>query len=176
MAESFAFPLVVDPVMASKNGALMLAQGAPDAPLEKNARSAFLDKLAPLAFLLTPNLEEAEALTSLRVRDLDGMARAAEKLRSVGAKNVLVKGGHLEGEPVDLLLASNGERRQFTGPRIATRHTHGTGCTYSAAITARLALGRPLPEAIACAKSFITEAIRGHPGLGRGSGPLNHFA
>jgi len=167
IAESFAFPLVVDPVMVSKHGAPMLG---------RDARTAFLDKLAPLAFLLTPNLEEAEALTSLRVRDLDGMARAAEKLRSVGAKNVLVKGGHLEGEPVDLLLASNGERRQFTGPRIATRHTHGTGCTYSAAITARLALGRPLPEAIACAKSFITEAIRGHPGLGRGSGPLNHFA
>jgi len=176
MAESFAFPLVVDPVMASKNGALMLDHGAPDAPLEKNARSAFLDKLAPLAFLLTPNLEEAEALTSLRVRDLDGMARAAEKLRSVGAKNVLLKGGHLEGEPVDLLLSANGERRHFTGPRIATRHTHGTGCTYSAAITAQLALGRPLPEAIAGAKSFITEAIRGNPGLGRGSGPLNHFA
>lgn len=167
MAESFAFPLVVDPVMASKNGAPML---------EPDARSAFLDKLAPLTFLLTPNLEEAEALTSLRVRDLDGMARAAEKLRSVGAKNVLVKGGHLEGEPVDLLLNANGECRQFTTPRISTPHTHGTGCTYSAAITAQLALGRALPDAIACAKSFINKAIRTNPGLGRGSGPLNHFA
>jgi hydroxymethylpyrimidine/phosphomethylpyrimidine kinase len=167
MAESFDFPLVIDPVIASKHGAPML---------DRDGRTAFLDKLAPLAFLLTPNLEEAEALTSLRVRDLDGMAAAAEKLRTAGAKNVLVKGGHLEGEPVDLLLGANGECRQFTVPRIATRHTHGTGCTYSAAITAQLALGRPLLEAIACAKSFITKAIRGNPGLGRGSGPLNHFA
>jgi hydroxymethylpyrimidine/phosphomethylpyrimidine kinase len=167
MAEAFAFPLVVDPVMASKNGAAML---------DRDAKRALLDKLAPRAFLLTPNLEEAEELTSLHIRDIEGMARAAERLRGSGATNVLVKGGHLEGDPVDLLLTSNGEYRQFSAARVATRHTHGTGCTYSAAITAQLALGRSLPEAIACAKSFITEAIRCNPGLGRGSGPLNHFA
>jgi hydroxymethylpyrimidine/phosphomethylpyrimidine kinase len=167
IAQSFAFPLVVDPVMASKNGAPML---------DRDAWSAFLDKLAPLAFLVTPNLAEAEALTSLEVRDLEGMARAAERLRSAGAKNVLVKGGHLADDPVDLLLTANDEWRQFTAPRIATRHTHGTGCAFSAAITANLALGKPLPEAVACAKSFLTEAIRSNPGLGRGSGPLNHFA
>ncbi|HLH43570.1 MAG TPA: bifunctional hydroxymethylpyrimidine kinase/phosphomethylpyrimidine kinase [Bryobacteraceae bacterium] len=167
IAETFDFPLVVDTVMASKNGAPLLDRGA---------RTAVLDKLAPLAFLLTPNLDEAEALTSTRVRDLDGMARAAEKLVSAGAKNVLVKGGHLDGDPVDLLLASSGEYRQFGARRAATRHTHGAGCTYSAAITAQLALGQPLTEAIACAKSFITEAIRRAAGLGRGAGPLNHFA
>jgi hydroxymethylpyrimidine/phosphomethylpyrimidine kinase len=167
MAESFAFPLVVDPVMSSKNGIAMM---------DARARAAFVEKLLPLAFLATPNLTEAEALASMPVRDLESMARAAEKLLSMGAKNVLVKGGHLEGEPVDLLLSSAGEFRQFPAPRIATPHTHGTGCTYSAAITANLALGKELTEAIGCAKSFVTEAIRSNPGLGSGSGPLNHFA
>ena len=166
-AESFAFPLVVDPVMSSKHGAALL---------EPDAWRALVEQLLPRAFLLTPNLAEAAALAGFAVDDLDSMRRAAEKLRSMGAANVLVKGGHLEGDAVDVLLTSGGVHQEFRAGRIATRHTHGTGCTYSAAITAELAKGVDLAAAVACAKTFITEAIRTAPGLGAGSGPLNHFA
>jgi hydroxymethylpyrimidine/phosphomethylpyrimidine kinase len=165
--ERFEGPLVVDPVMASKNGATMT---------DEPARRALVEKLLPRAALVTPNLEEAAALASIPVDDLDSMAHAAEKLRSMGSRNVLVKGGHLNGEPIDLLLTSNGEFRQFTGRRIVTRHTHGTGCVYSAAITAHLALGLELAEAIQRSKNFVSEAIRTNPGVGRGNGPLNLFA
>ena len=110
------------------------------------------------------------------VEDREGMACAAEKLASFGAANVLVKGGHLRGDALDLLYLSDGEIREFTAPRIETRHTHGSGCTYSAAITAELAKGTPLADAVARAKAFITEAIRTAPGLGAGNGPLNHHA
>jgi hydroxymethylpyrimidine/phosphomethylpyrimidine kinase len=165
-AESFAFPLVVDPVMLSKNGTgLMDAQ----------ARLAFVEKLLPLAFLLTPNLDEASELTGIAARDLESMTRAAEKLIEMGAANVLVKGGHLEGDAIDVLLTRAGERHEYRAPRIDTSHTHGTGCTYSAAITAELAKGFALTAAIRVAKAFITEAIRTNPGLGR-TGPVNHFA
>jgi len=104
------------------------------------------------------------------------MARAAQKLASFGAANVLVKGGHLSGDALDLLYLNGGEIHEFTAPRIATRHTHGSGCTYSAAITALLAKGTPLADAVARAKAFITDAIRTAPGLGSGNGPLNHHA
>jgi len=125
--------------------------------------------------LLTPNLAEAEALTGLEVRDLDGMRRAARQLHDMGAKAVLVKGGHLEGDAVDLLYTT-GLTREFRAARIDTTNTHGTGCTYSAAITAELAKGALLEQAVETAKAFVTEAIRTAPGLGRGSGPLNHHA
>ncbi|MBV8846767.1 MAG: bifunctional hydroxymethylpyrimidine kinase/phosphomethylpyrimidine kinase [Bryobacterales bacterium] len=166
-AESFTFPLIVDPVMISKSGAAMM---------DDEARRVFIDRLLPRAFLLTPNLPEAAELAGFPVRDWDSMAQAAEKLRSMGAGNVLIKGGHLEGDALDLLLASDGKYHEFTAPRLSARHTHGTGCTYSAAIAAGLALGQDLVNAIRCAKRFVTEAIRTAPGLGSGSGPLNHFA
>jgi hydroxymethylpyrimidine/phosphomethylpyrimidine kinase len=166
-AEKLRFPLVVDPVMISKNGTTFLDAGA---------RRAFAENLLPHAFLLIPNLPEAAMLTGIEVRDRDSMIRAAEKLRSMGAANVLVKGGHLEGDALDILLTEGGEIREFSAPRLSTSHGHGTGCTYSAAITANLAKGRTLVDAVAVAKTFITEAIRTAPGLGRGSGPLNHFA
>jgi len=104
------------------------------------------------------------------------MRKAAEKLASLGAKNVLIKGGHLEGDPLDVLFEPEHGFHEFSAPRIATRHTHGTGCTYSAAITAELAKGSALRAAIGSAKEFITEAIRTAPGLGSGMGPLNHHA
>jgi hydroxymethylpyrimidine/phosphomethylpyrimidine kinase len=167
VAGTFAFPLVVDPVMISKNGAVML---------DHDARRAFVERLLPRAYLLTPNLAEAAELARFPVRDLPAMRRAAEKLRSMGAANVLVKGGHLEGDAIDILLTATGEYHEFAAARIESKHTHGTGCTYSAAITAGLALGQDLIDAVRCAKTFITEAIRTAPGLGRGSGPLNHFA
>ena len=94
----------------------------------------------------------------------------------MGARNVLVKGGHLRGDALDLLVLEDGGVHEFSAPRIETRHTHGTGCTYSAAITAELAKGTSLVEAVSIAKTFVTEAIRSNPGLGQGSGPLNFFA
>lgn len=166
-AATFGFPLVVDPVMAGSGGGVFL---------DEQALHAFTAKLLPRAFLLTPNLDEASALTGLAVRDLASMIEAAEKIRDMGAANVLVKGGHLEGDAIDVLVASTGTHVQFHAPRIETRHTHGTGCAYSAAITAGLAKGQDLIDAIRTAKAFITAAIRTNPGLGAGSGPLNHFA
>jgi hydroxymethylpyrimidine/phosphomethylpyrimidine kinase len=166
LATDFAFPLIVDPVIASKNEAALLAPDALD---------ALKTFLLPNAFLLTPNLDEASILTGLEVRDLAGMRRAAEKLATLGPQAVLVKGGHLEADPVDILF-HRGEWLEFTSPRIATRHTHGTGCTFSAAITASLASGCDLPEAVRLAKRYITEAIRSNPELGSGAGPLNHHA
>jgi hydroxymethylpyrimidine kinase/phosphomethylpyrimidine kinase len=132
--------------------------------------------LVPRAFLLTPNLHEAAVLTGSVVDDLASMGRAAEKLVSLGAKNVLVKGGHLEGDAVDVLFTQEGTVHEYPTPRIDTTHTHGTGCTYSAAITAELAKGVALRRAVAIAKEFVTNAIRENPGLGSGSGPLNHHA
>jgi hydroxymethylpyrimidine/phosphomethylpyrimidine kinase len=166
-AESFRFPLVVDPVMISKYGAPLMDQ---------DAQRTLAERLLPRAFLLTPNLPEAEVLAGFPVRDLDSMRCAAEKLATMGAANVLVKGGHLEGDAVDILFQPGVGFTEYRAPRIPTRHTHGTGCTYSAAITAELAKGLALPEAVAHAKALVTEAIRTNPGLGAGSGPLNHHA
>jgi hydroxymethylpyrimidine/phosphomethylpyrimidine kinase len=114
-------------------------------------------------------------LTGAEVRDPAGMRQAAEKLVRMGPAAVLVKGGHLAGDPIDILF-HGGEWTEFTAPRIETRHTHGTGCTFSAAITASLAAGQDLPEAVRRAKRYVTEAIRNNPGLGADSGPLDHHA
>jgi hydroxymethylpyrimidine/phosphomethylpyrimidine kinase len=163
LARQFTFPLVVDPVMFSTHGAALLAEDAQ------------YDELLPWATLVTPNLTEAAALSGLAVNDVDGMRRAAERIAASGAKAVLVKGGHLAGDPVDVLFFG-GQWFDFTAERVNTRHTHGTGCAYSAAITAGLALGWELPEAVRRARLWITEAIRTAPGIGSGVGPINHFA
>ena len=160
MAKGFEFPLVVDPIMFSKNGASL--GGA--------------SSLIARAYLLTPKLEEASALVGFPVNDRDSMHRAAEALAAMGARNVLIKGGHLAGDALDLLYLEGGGEQELSAARIDTPHTHGTGCTYSAAITAELAKGTGLVQAVSLAKTFVTEAIRSNPGLGRGSGPLNHFA
>jgi hydroxymethylpyrimidine/phosphomethylpyrimidine kinase len=149
------FPVVVDPVMRGSLGGRL-----GPAPIVS-------------AFLITPNLEEASELAGFAVNDLPSMRAAAEK---IPAENVLIKGGHLTDAAIDLLRTADGRFHEFAAERIDTRHTHGTGCTYSAAITAELAKGTGLIEAIQLAKAFITEAIRTNPGLGGGSGPLNHFA
>ncbi|MGA3205531.1 MAG: PfkB family carbohydrate kinase, partial [Bryobacteraceae bacterium] len=128
------------------------------------------------AYLLTPNLDEAAELVGFAVDTRDSMHRAAEALIGMGARNVLVKGGHLAGDALDLLYLEGGDVQEFSSARIETPHTHGTGCTYSAAITAELAKGTGLVQAVSLAKTFVTEAIRTNPGLGRGAGPLNHFA
>lgn len=165
-ARGFRFPLVVDPVMISKHGAPLLPEDAVD---------ALRQQLLPLCHLLTPNLHEAAALTGMEVTCPATMRDAARAIADMGAKAVLLKGGHLDGDALDLLL-EDGEFTEFTAARVVTPHTHGTGCTYSAAITACLARGLALQEAVARAKRFIAEAIRTNPGLGAGNGPVNHFA
>ncbi len=124
---------------------------------------------------MTPNLREASALAGMPVTDVDSMEEAARRIARRGIRAVLVKGGHLRDAAVDVLLCQ-GSIRRYTAPHIETRHTHGTGCTYSAAITAQLAKGRDLPDAVEAAKRFITRAIEGSPGLGKGFGPVNHHA
>jgi hydroxymethylpyrimidine/phosphomethylpyrimidine kinase len=164
-AVSFRFPLVVDPVMISKHGAALMTA---------EARAAAREFLLPVAFLLTPNLLEAGELTGTNVETLVDMKRAAERLSAMGCRSVLVKGGHLAGSPTDVLF-TGGEFHEFTAERVETVHTHGTGCTYSAAITADLAKGIGLVDAVHRAKMYITQAIRTNEGLGGGSGPVNHF-
>jgi hydroxymethylpyrimidine/phosphomethylpyrimidine kinase len=163
-AHDFRCPLVVDPVMVSKHGASLLSPDAVD---------ALKTQLLPQALLLTPNLDEAGMLAGIEVRDIAGMRTAARKLAALGPRAILVKGGHLPGEAADILFYQ-GEWTQFIAQRIDTRHTHGTGCTYSAAITALLATGIDLRSAVGRAKQYVTEAIRTNPGLGAGAGPLNH--
>jgi hydroxymethylpyrimidine/phosphomethylpyrimidine kinase len=159
-------PLVVDPVMISKHGAPLM---------DDSARHALRKLLLPRATLVTPNLHEAAALTGIEVDSVETMREAARIIHGFGPKAVLVKGGHLEGDAVDLLYVG-GEFHTFSSPRTPTQHTHGTGCTSSAAITAMLARGEDLRAAVHAAKTFITEAIRTAPGLGAGSGPVNHWA
>jgi hydroxymethylpyrimidine/phosphomethylpyrimidine kinase len=165
-AARFRFPLVVDPVMISKHGAALISD---------DARAALAARLLPRAALITPNLAEATALTGVEIRDERDMRDSARRLRDMGAQSILVKGGHLAGGATDILLDGE-DWYEFPAPRIDTAHTHGAGCTYSAAITAELAAGAAMPNAVARAKTFIWEAIRSNPGLGHGSGPLNHHA
>lgn len=164
LAKSFSFPLVVDPVMISKHGAPLLAASAVE---------ALKTKLLPHAYLVTPNIPEAEALAGIRIESTDDMAQAAERIRAYGCRAVLVKGGHRAGNAIDVLCAE-GLRRDFSRPRTASRNTHGTGCTLSAAITSLLALDYVLEPAVEHAKNYISAAIEHAPCLGRGCGPLNH--
>lgn len=165
LAESFCFPLVVDPVMISKHGAPLLS---------REGIEALQRKLLPQTFLLTPNIPEAEALTGMRLEKEEEMVEAAARIRDFGCKSVLVKGGHRTGDAVDVLSTQSGCTR-FTSQRTVSRNTHGTGCAFSAAITALLALGYSLEAAVKRAKDYISAAIAQAPDLGRGCGPLNHF-
>ena len=165
-AAGWRFQLVIDPVMVSKHGASLIGV---------DAVAALKSKLFPLAALVTPNLDETRALTGRAVTDLEGMRDAASAILDLGPKAVLIKGGHLVG-PADDVLYDGYNWLTLHAERVPTPHTHGTGCTYSAAIAAGLAKGQPLVEAVAIAKRFITEAIRTNPGLGAGSGPVNHHA
>lgn len=158
-------PLVVDPVMVAKSG---------DRLLDAAAERAYVEKLFPLATLVTPNLHEAEALLGRAVRDLAAMREAARDLARLGARAVLVKGGALAGDAVDVLF--DGERVvEVPGPRVDTPNTHGTGCTFSAAICARLARGEPLLDAVRGAKEYLTEGLRRSYAVGRGRGVVDHL-
>jgi hydroxymethylpyrimidine/phosphomethylpyrimidine kinase len=157
--------LAVDPVMAATSGAALLAPDAVD---------ALTVSLLPLALVVTPNLPEAEALAGMPVSSRTDMEEAARRIHKLGPRHVLVKGGHLKGDAVDLLYNGR-EFTTFQAPRIESDNTHGTGCTFSAAITAGLAQGRPLAEAVRDAKAYVTRAIREGFALGRGAGVLRHF-
>jgi hydroxymethylpyrimidine/phosphomethylpyrimidine kinase len=157
--------LVVDPVMVSTSGARLLTS---------EAEEVVREDLLPLASLVTPNLDEAALLTGRVVHDPSTMERAGATLLRFGAGAALVKGGHLSSETiVDVLVTPAGVRR-FTHQRIDTSSVHGTGCTLSAAITAGLALGRSLDDAVEAGLDFVHRAIAEAPGLGGGFGPLNH--
>jgi hydroxymethylpyrimidine/phosphomethylpyrimidine kinase len=158
--------VVVDPVMVSSSGTLLL---------EKAGIEALKYDLLPLAELVTPNLAEAAELSGMDVRDVAGMERAARRIHESGARNVLVKGGHLEGDALDVYFDGR-EIVHFRSPRIPTRNLHGTGCVLSSAIAGCLALGHTLAESIALSKPFVTEAIEGSLGLGKGAGPVNPLA
>ena len=158
-------PAVVDPVMVAKGGQSLL---------DADAVSAVKTLMIPRAALLTPNAPEAEALTGLVVADLDGQRRAGEFLLGLGARAVLMKGGHIPGDTVvDVLVTPSGETL-LEGPRVDTRNTHGTGCTLASACATGLAKGLPLEAAVAEAWAYVAEAIRRAPGLGSGHGPLDH--
>ncbi len=157
--------LVVDPVMVAKGG---------DPLLQPEAITTLSTVLLPLAEVVTPNLFEAEVLTGQRIETLDDMRAAAQAIRALGPRHVVVKGGHRAADPVDVYF--DGKRfAELRAERISTRHTHGTGCTFSAAIAAFMARGLPVDAAITGAKSYITQAIRHAPGLGSGHGPVGHF-
>lgn len=159
--------LVVDPVMIAKGGQPLLLP---------EAQAALRTQLLPLAAVVTPNLPEAEVLTGLSIRTRAEMVTAARRLVDLGARAAVVKGGHLVGEPAADVLCVGDTVEWIEAERIETRHTHGTGCTFSAAIAAGLARGLSLQEAVLLAKRFITVAIRRAPGLGAGHGPTNHLA
>lgn len=157
--------VVIDPVMYAKNGFSLMP---PDAVATLTA------EIVPFADLLTPNIPEAEALAGMKIQTVADMEAAAEKITALGARKVLVKGGHRIENATDLLYDGTAFRR-FSAERIDTKNTHGSGCTYSSAIAANLANGLPMPEAIAAAKAFVTTAIRHALNIGKGCGPTHHF-
>ena len=156
---------VVDPVVRSTSGYDLIDDRALDA-LKK--------ELLPLARVVTPNVAEAERITGLSIRNEADMIEAARAIRGLGARAVLVKGGHLEGATALDVLDEGGAVKTFSAERIETDSTHGTGCTLAAGIAACLARGLTLEESVARAKQFVTEAIRRAPRLGKGNGPVNH--
>lgn len=167
IAGTFPFPLVIDPVLISTQGTRLLA---------RDAESVLKTRLLNSARLITPNIPEAESLTGMTIRNEADMRRAAELLLHFGCQAVLIKGGHSSGEPVDYLLDEDSGWNAFPGKRIRTSHTHGTGCVYSAAITACLALGYDLVDAVEISRDYIQRAIETAPALGSGNGPVNYFA
>ena len=162
--EEVGRPLVVDPVFVSKHGDTLLAN---------DAVAALYDSLLPLATVVTPNLPEASALTGIDIKDRDSMEEAAWRLSASGVNTVMIKGGHLGGDSSPDLVWTGGKATWLDAPRIEGRHTHGTGCTLSAAITAELARGMDPADACVAAKRFVERAIAAGLELGRGVGPVN---
>lgn len=159
--------LVVDPVMVAKGGAKLLLD---------QAIAALREHLLPLAYVVTPNLPEAECLTGLAMTSIPEMREGAKRIHDMGARHVMMKGGHLDSDDIVDLLFDGEVFYEFPHCRVNTKHTHGTGCTFSAALTAELAKGTSLLSAVERAKRFIVEAIATAPQLGGGHGPTNHWA
>jgi hydroxymethylpyrimidine/phosphomethylpyrimidine kinase len=165
LASHSGVPMVVDPVMVAKGG---------DRLLETAAVAALTSELLPLAQIVTPNIPEAEALAGMPIRSLADMRQAGDRIRRLGPRVVLVKGGHAEGsESIDVAVTETGSL-EIRGPRLPGRHTHGTGCTLSSAIAANLAKGMNDEAAIRAAREYLEGAIRHAPEIGGGHGPLNH--
>lgn len=162
--ESDAF-VILDPVMVATSG---------DNLLEEAATERLKDKLVPMADLITPNAPEAALLTGLKIEDVEDLTKAGDALLKMNVYAALMKGGHLEGKSVIDVLVSEEGANIMSGPRIHTRHTHGTGCTLASAIAANMAIGLPLEEAVMTAREFVFQAIKSAPKLGQGNGPLNH--
>ncbi len=158
-------PLVLDPVMIAKGGAPLI---------QPQAIFALKTRLLPRAAVLTPNLPEAEILCGWPIADVAAMREAARALLALGCGAVLLKGGHLDGDLVHDVLATEAGFEEWTSPRIATQHTHGTGCTLASAIAAGLAQGMTVAAAVGRARDYVQRAIASAPGLGRGHGPLDH--
>jgi hydroxymethylpyrimidine/phosphomethylpyrimidine kinase len=157
--------LVVDPVMVAKSGNLLL---------RRDAIAALKNKLIPLATIVTPNVPEAAELTGIRLTRMDDFKEAARRIIDMGAKTVVIKGGHRSGPPTDLFYDGK-TFREFAARRIRTRNTHGTGCTFASAIAANLAKGMKPEEAVQRAKQYLTRAIEKSYAIGGGHGPVNHF-
>lgn len=160
-------PLVIDPVMISKSGAALL---------DKPARQALKQTLLPLATLITPNLHEAEVIVNRSLSTSQERMDAAKQILDMGASAVVIKGGHTEDEEAVDLFYDGEEFHTFSAPRYHTPHTHGTGCTFSAALAASLAKGESMYKAVETAKQFITKAISHSLNIGKGHGPTNHWA
>ena len=158
--------LVVDPVMMAKGGAPLISN---------EAKKSLIEELLPLALVITPNIPEAEELSKIRISSVNDMKKAAEIIYGSGAKNIVIKGGHLAGNPVDILYDGK-NFHEFTSERIDTKNTHGTGCTFSAAIATKLAEEKSVFDAVKTAKEFTTAAIRSALNMGSGHGPTNHIA
>lgn len=157
--------VVIDPVMVAKNGCPLM---------DPDAVGTLIRDIIPLADILTPNIPEAEKIAGMKIESTKDMEKAAKQIRELGAKNVLIKGGHASGDALDVLY--DGEQfYHYSTERIHTKNTHGTGCTYSSAIASNLALGFALPEAVKRAKDYITMAIRHSLDIGKGCGPTHHF-
>lgn len=157
--------VVIDPVMIAKGGFALM---------QSNVLTTLNQEIIPLAYLLTPNIPEAETILGKEIKTIQDMKAAAKAIYNMGAKNVLIKGGHLEGDSTDILY--NGlEYFTFNHKRIPTKNTHGTGCTLSSAITANLAKDQPIETAVENAKNYVTNAIRFALDIGKGHGPTNHF-
>lgn len=158
-------PLVLDTVMFAKGGAALL---------QADAIESLKTLLFPRAAIITPNIPEAEHLAGMKIRDVEDMKEAARILCGMGAKAVLLKGGHADGDEVTDILLANGIETMLTSTRLATRHTHGTGCSYASAIATGIAQGLPLEKAVRRAHDYVQRIIAHAPGLGHGHGPLGH--
>jgi len=157
--------VVIDPVMYAKNGCALMEMASID---------TLISEVLPLADVLTPNIPEAEKISGMTIKTSDDMKEAAKKILSMGCRAIVIKGGHKEGDASDILFDGK-DFYEFSAKRVETKHTHGTGCTFSSAIAANLSLGFSINESVERAKKYINTAIANAPGLGKGNGPVHHF-